>query len=118
MVLFCCDVGESGFELKAGYEPTEVFYRKCQFLSGNEVIVQKYKCFIHSKKKIHHTHAPCTYPLGQNQISTAFLCPKIVYIMEGQSSYIKRVLWCNQKNTSKHKRQKYLIPGYIPISQS
>ena len=35
-MLFYCNVGESGLELKARYGSFNVPYRKCQFLSVNE----------------------------------------------------------------------------------
>ena len=38
-VLFCYDVGESELKLKPGYEPSYVLYKKCNLISGNEVIV-------------------------------------------------------------------------------
>ena len=50
-VLFSCDVGENGLESKAGYGSFNVIHRKCQFLSENELIVQKYICLIRLKKK-------------------------------------------------------------------
>ena len=49
-VFFCCDVGESDLVLKPRYGSFNVIYRKCHFLSVNELIVQKYLCLINSKR--------------------------------------------------------------------
>ena len=50
-VLFCYNVGENGLELKARYGSLNVPYRKCKFLSVNELIEQTYLCVVNSGKK-------------------------------------------------------------------
>ena len=38
-VLFCCNFGENGLNLMAGYKPIKVSHQKYQSFSENEVIV-------------------------------------------------------------------------------
>ena len=51
MLLLCCDVDESDFDIMATYQPSSVSYKKSGLPSENEIIYRKYLCFIDRSKK-------------------------------------------------------------------
>ena len=51
MLLLCCDVDESDFDIMATYQPSSVSYKKSGLPSENEIIDRKYLCFIDRSKK-------------------------------------------------------------------
>ena len=43
---FCCDVDESDLKIKASVRPSNGFHKKCSLISENEVLFQKWLCYI------------------------------------------------------------------------